>query len=58
MLKRKQGTEIKEKEIIREMVRRNGVYYTRLVKALEFILKGKTTKRDLLSYLSPTNSKK
>lgn len=46
-----------EREIVEERIKKNGIYYVKLVKALDFLLKGRTTKKQLLSYILPTIKK-
>ena len=48
---------IKERKVVEERIKRNGKYYTKLVKALNFILKGKTTKKQLLALIIPVIKK-
>ena len=46
-----------ERQIAQERIQKNQAYYMKLTKALELILNGKATKKNLLAYILPTMNK-
>ena len=42
-----------ERQITEERVKKNGLMYEKLVKVVNFLLQGKTSKQELLKYLIP-----